>query len=159
MIILQLETAEHRNLGTSSPQGEPGLPPSVLTPLHCNTCGGCRDALPGHYLCCSRETNVTTPFCTGHGGGHQSRRAGGASLCRGTPALRHARARAAILVQCQIKGNHRMISQSVIPSILLVARRKARQQGNIDGLVYCLTPLKRLYMTNVKTGLRGTYSP
>ena len=85
--------------------------PHAPVTLHCNTCGGCRDALPGHYLCCSRETNVTTPFCTGHGGGHQSRRAGGASLCRGTPALRHARARAAILLHCLIKGNHRMISQ------------------------------------------------
>ena len=32
MIILQFETAEHREPGTSAPQGEPGPPPSVLTP-------------------------------------------------------------------------------------------------------------------------------
>jgi hypothetical protein len=31
---------------------------------------------------------------------------GGASLRRGAPALRHARARAAILLRCPIKGNH-----------------------------------------------------
>ena len=32
MIILQKETTEHREPGTSSRQGEPGPPPSVLTP-------------------------------------------------------------------------------------------------------------------------------
>ena len=32
MIILQREPAEHRDPGTSAPQGEPGTPPSVLTP-------------------------------------------------------------------------------------------------------------------------------
>jgi hypothetical protein len=32
MIILQREPAEHREPGISSPQGEPGSPPSVLTP-------------------------------------------------------------------------------------------------------------------------------
>ena len=32
MIILQKETTEHREPGTSAPQGEPGIPPSVLTP-------------------------------------------------------------------------------------------------------------------------------
>ena len=32
MIILQKETTEHREPGTSAPQGEPGSPPSVLTP-------------------------------------------------------------------------------------------------------------------------------
>ena len=32
MIILQKEPAEHRDPGTSSPQGEPGTPPNVLTP-------------------------------------------------------------------------------------------------------------------------------
>ena len=32
MIILQKETTEHRKPGTSAPQGEPGIPPSVLTP-------------------------------------------------------------------------------------------------------------------------------
>jgi hypothetical protein len=26
--------------------------PHAPVTLHCNTCGGCRDALPGHYLCC-----------------------------------------------------------------------------------------------------------
>ena len=32
MIILQKETEEHRDAWTSAPQGEPGTPPSVLTP-------------------------------------------------------------------------------------------------------------------------------
>ena len=32
MIILQKETTEHRKLRTSAPQGEPGIPPGVLTP-------------------------------------------------------------------------------------------------------------------------------
>ena len=32
MIILQEETAEHREPWTSAPRGEPGIPPSVLTP-------------------------------------------------------------------------------------------------------------------------------
>ena len=32
MIILHKGTEEHRDAGTSAPQGEPGTPPSVLTP-------------------------------------------------------------------------------------------------------------------------------
>ena len=32
MIILHKGTEEHRTAGTSAPQGEPGVPPSVLTP-------------------------------------------------------------------------------------------------------------------------------
>ena len=32
MIILHKGTAEHRTAGTSAPQGEPGVPPTVLTP-------------------------------------------------------------------------------------------------------------------------------
>ena len=38
-----------------SPAGrarDPARCPHAPVTLHCNTCGGCRDALPGHYLCC-----------------------------------------------------------------------------------------------------------
>ena len=45
-----------------SPSGrarKPAQCPHAPVTLHYNTCGGCRGALLGHYLCCSRETNVT----------------------------------------------------------------------------------------------------
>ena len=58
--------------------------------MHYNTCGRCRDALPGRYLCCSSEDKCNARPSAQDGGGHQSRRAGGASLCRGTPALHRA---------------------------------------------------------------------
>ena len=32
--------------------------PHAPVTLHCNTCGGCRDALPGHYLCCSEHEQL-----------------------------------------------------------------------------------------------------
>jgi hypothetical protein len=48
----------HREPADISPRGEPWsvVPaqcPHAPVTLHCNTCGGCRDALEGHYLCCS----------------------------------------------------------------------------------------------------------
>ena len=34
--------------------GDPAQCPHTPVTLHCRVCGGCRDALPGHYLCCCR---------------------------------------------------------------------------------------------------------
>ena len=42
MIILQKETTEHREPWTSTPQGEPGPPPSVLTPQSSPACTATR---------------------------------------------------------------------------------------------------------------------
>ena len=64
--------------------------PHAPVTMHYNTCGRCRDALPGHYLCCSSQDKCNARPSAQDGGGHQSRRAGGASLCRGTPALHRA---------------------------------------------------------------------
>jgi hypothetical protein len=97
MIILQVETTEHRELRTSAPQGEPGSPPSVLTPQSpCTTCTTravgvgtlYQDTI---YAAAARTKDKCNARPSAQdGGGHQSRRAGGASLCRGTPALHRA---------------------------------------------------------------------
>ena len=101
-IILQFETAEHRIPGTSSPQGEPGNPPSVLTPQSpCTTTRavGVGTLYRDTIYAAAAETNVTH------------------ALLRGviTPVELEAHpgsgalplsARAAIGLQCQIKGNH-----------------------------------------------------
>ena len=50
-------------------------------------------------------------------------------LGQGHPRPPPSHARATIGLQRHIKGNHGLISQSGIPSILLTARRKAKQQG------------------------------
>ena len=50
----------------------------------------------------------------------------------------------------QIRGNNQPSL-----SILLAARRKARQQGNIDGLVDCLIPLIRLLYDKCKDRAQG----
>ena len=109
MIILQFETAEHRKPGTSAPQGEPGPPPSVLTPqsvtMHYNTCGRCRDALPGHYLCCSSQDKCT-PALLHRTGGSSIPSGRRRILVQGHPFPPPSHARVAILLQCQSKGNH-----------------------------------------------------
>ena len=102
MIILQKETEEHRTAGTSSPQGEPNGPPTVLTPQ--SPCTATRAVGVGTLYrdtiyAATAETNVTH------------------ALLRGviTPVELEAHpgsgalplsARAAIGLQCQIKGNH-----------------------------------------------------
>ena len=54
-------------------------------------------------------------------------------------------------LQFQIRGNNQPSL-----SILLAARRNlARQQGNIDGLVDCLIPLKRLLYDKYKDRAQG----
>jgi len=102
MIILQKETEEHRDAWTSAPQGEPGTPPGVLTPQ--SPCTATRAVGVGTLYrdtiyAATAETNVTH------------------ALLRGviTPVELEAHpgsgalplsARAAIGLQCQIKGNH-----------------------------------------------------
>ena len=81
----------------------PAQCPHAPVTLHCNTCGGCRDALEGHYLCCSGLDKCNNTLLHG-AGGHHSRRAGSASLVKCTPALRRAHARVANGLQCHIKG-------------------------------------------------------
>ena len=71
MIILHKGTEEHRTAGTSAPQGEPGVPPTVLTPH--SPCTAERAVGVGTLerdtiYAAAAETNVTTPFCTGRGG-------------------------------------------------------------------------------------------
>ena len=113
--------------------GESAQCPHAPVTMHYNTCGRCRDALPGHYLCCSGLTDRLPPGA--QGGGASLPSGWKRILVQGHPRPPPSHARAAILLQCHIKGNHGMISQSSHPTILLTARRKARQQGNIDGLV------------------------
>ena len=69
---------------------------------------------------------------------------------RGTPALPEPVLERQIDLQFQSEVT---ISRSL--SILLAARRKARQQGNIDGLVDCLIPLKRLLYDKYKDRAQG----
>ena len=108
MIILQKETEEHRDAWTSAPQGEPGTPPGVLTPQ--SPCTATRAVGVGTLYrdtiyAATAETNVTTPFCTGRGGSSipSGRRR---ILVQGHPRPPPSQARAAILLHCQIKGNH-----------------------------------------------------
>ena len=71
MIILQKETEEHRDAWTSAPQGEPGTPPSVLTPHSPSTikrAAGVGTLYWDTIYASAAETYVTTPFCTGRGG-------------------------------------------------------------------------------------------
>ena len=71
MIILHKGPAEHRDPGTSSPQGEPGTPPSVLTPQSPCTVEravGVGALYRDTIYAAASGTNVTTPFCTGRGG-------------------------------------------------------------------------------------------
>ena len=102
MIILHKGTEEHRTAGTSAPQGEPGVPPGVLTPQ--SPCTATRAVGVGTLYrdtiyAATASTNVTH------------------ALLRGviTPVELEAHpgsgalplsARAAIGLQCQIKGNH-----------------------------------------------------
>ena len=102
MIILQLETTEHREPWTSAPQGEPGPPPGVLTPQSpCTTTRavGVGTLYQDTIYAAAGATNVTH------------------ALLRGviTPVELEAHpgsgalplsARAAIGLQCQIKVNH-----------------------------------------------------
>jgi hypothetical protein len=102
MIILQKETAEHRTAGTSAPQGEPNVPPGVLTPQSPCTIEravGVGTLYRDTIYAAAAETNVTH------------------ALLRGviTPVELEAHpgsgalplsARAAFGLQCQIKGNH-----------------------------------------------------
>ena len=108
MIILQKETTEHRKPGTSAPQGEPGPPPSVLTPQSPCTVEravGVGTLYQDTIYASAATTNVTTPFCTGRGGSSipSGRRR---ILVQGHPRPPPSHARAAIILQCQIKGNH-----------------------------------------------------
>ena len=71
MIILHKGPAEHRDAWTSAPRGEPGTPPSVLTPQ--SPCTIERAVSVGTLYrdtiyAAAVGTNVTTPFCTGRGG-------------------------------------------------------------------------------------------
>ena len=98
MIILQKETTEHREPGTSAPQGEPGPPPSVLTPqspctveravgvgtLYQDTIYA--SAATTNESCRSSHQMMYSPVCTPWGG-HHSRRVGSASWVRGTSTL------------------------------------------------------------------------
>ena len=71
-----------------SPAGrarDPARCPHAPVTLHCNTCGGCRDALPGHYLCCDGGDKCNSRPSAG---GHHSRRVRSASWVRGTSTLR-----------------------------------------------------------------------
>ena len=108
MIILHKGPAEHRDAWTSAPRGEPGTPPSVLTPQ--SPCTIERAVSVGTLYqdtiyAAAVGTNVTTPFCTGRGGSSipSGRRR---ILVQGHPRPPPSHARAAILLQCQIKGNH-----------------------------------------------------
>ena len=108
MIILHKGTAKHRTDRTSSPQGEPDGPPSVLTPQSPCTIEravGVGTLYRDTIYASAAKTNVTTPFCTGRGGSSipSCRRR---ILLQGHPRPPPSHARAAILLQCQIKGNH-----------------------------------------------------
>ena len=46
----------------------PAQCPHAPVTLHCNTCGGCRDALEGHYLCCSGLDKCNNTLLHGAGG-------------------------------------------------------------------------------------------
>ena len=68
MIILQKETEEHRDAWTSAPQGEPGTPPTVLTPHSPSTikrAAGVGTLYWDTIYASAAETYVTTPFCGG----------------------------------------------------------------------------------------------
>ena len=100
----------HRAQGTPdiSPRGEPGPPPGVLTPQSPCTIEravGVGTLYQDTIYASAATTNVTTPFCTGRGGSSipSGRRR---ILVQGHPRPPPSHARAAILLQCQIKGNH-----------------------------------------------------
>ena len=110
MIILQKETAEHRTDETSSPQGEPDVPPTVLMPQ--SPCTATRAVGVGTLgrdtiYAATATTNVTTPFCTLDVGGvinpvgPEAHPCAGAPPPSATPVLERQ-----VLLQCQIKGNH-----------------------------------------------------
>jgi len=153
MIILHKGTEEHRTAGTSAPQGEPGVPPSVLTPQ--SPCTATRAVGVGtlyrdtiyaatamdkcNHALLHRAGGFITP--AGLGAHPWS----GAPPPSAEPVLERQ-----IGLQFQIRGNNQPSL-----SILLAARRKARQQGNIDGLVDCLIPLKRLLYDKYKDRAQG----
>ena len=153
MIILHKGPAEHRDAWTSAPRGEPGTPPSVLTPQ--SPCTIERAVSVGTlyqdtiYASAAR-TNVTPALLHRTGGvihpvGLEAHPCAGAPPPSTEPVLERQ-----IGLQFQIRGNNQPSL-----SILLAARRKARQQGNIDGLVGCLIPLKRLLYDKYKDRAQG----
>ena len=108
MIILQKEITEHREPGTSAPQGEPGPPPSVLTPQSpCTTTRavGVGTLYQDTIYAAAARTNVT-PALLHRTGGVINPVGPEEHPCAGAPPPPPSHARAAILLQCQIKGNH-----------------------------------------------------
>ena len=108
MIILHKGPAEHRDPGTSSPQGEPGTPPSVLTPQSPCTVEravGVGALYQDTIYAAAVGTNVTTPFCTGRGG--SSLPSGwGRILGQGHPRPPRAMLGRQLRLQFQIRGNN-----------------------------------------------------
>ena len=80
--------------------------PHAPVTMHYNTCGRCRDALPGHYLCCSSQDKCNARPSAQDGGGSSIPSGRRRILVQGHPRPPPSHARAAILLQCQIKGNH-----------------------------------------------------
>ena len=124
--------------------------PHAPVTLHYRTCGRCRDALPGHYLCFCSDDKCNNALLHRAGGvinpvGPEAHPWSGAPPPSAEPVLERQ-----IGLQFQIRGNNQPSL-----SILLAARRKARQQGNIDGLVDCLIPLKRLLYDKYKDRAQG----
>ena len=91
MIILQKETTEHREPGTSAPQGdEPGSPPSVLTPQSPCTIEravGVGTLYQDTIYASAATTKGGTARCRRAGGVITPRRVGSASWVRGTSTL------------------------------------------------------------------------
>ena len=153
MIILHKGTAEHRTAWTSTPQGEPGVPPTVLTPhppCTAERAVGVGTLERDTIYAAAAETNVTNALLHRAGGvitpaGLGAHPWSGAPPPSAEPVLERQ-----IGLRFQIRGNNQPSL-----SILLAARRKARQQGNIDGLVDCLIPLKRLLYDKYKDRAQG----
>ena len=90
MIILQKETTEHRKPWTSAPRGEPGPPPSVLTPQSPCTIEravGVGTLYRDTIYASAASTRGGTARCRRAGGVITPRRVGSASWVRGTSTL------------------------------------------------------------------------